>query len=50
MEETQIARCDFKLSAMLAISRLMKAAYDQGDYARVEALSEAHKAIYEIAS
>ena len=50
MEENQIARGGMKLQAMEAISRLMKAAYDQGDYARVEALSEAHKAIYEIAS
>jgi len=50
MEEAQIARIALKLQAMEAISRLMKVAYDQGDYAKVEALSEAHKAIYEIAS
>jgi hypothetical protein len=50
MEEAQIARIDMKLQAMEAISYLMQKAYDQGDYARVEALSEAHKAIYEIAS
>ena len=50
MEEAQIARCDFKLSAMEAISRLMKVAYDQGDYAKVEALHQAHTAVYEIAS
>ena len=50
MEEAQIARIDMKLQAMEVISRLMKAAYDQGDYEKVEALSEAHKAVYDIAS
>ena len=50
MEENQIARGGMKLQAMEAISRLMKAAYDQGDYAKVEALHQAHTAVYEIAS
>jgi hypothetical protein len=50
MDNTQAARGDFKLEAMLAISHLMKVAYEQGDYAKVEALHQAHTAVYQIAS
>lgn len=50
MDKTQAGRGDFKLEAMEAISRLMKVAYEQGDYARVEALHAAHTAVFQIAS